>query len=463
MDNDSFFQNLRFIVGEENVLIEKESLYNYSKDYSSGKLAYPLCVVKPSSAEQISETIELCNKATINIVVRAGGSGVSGGALANDNDVIISLEKLNKIEEINAIDRTVILESGVNTKYLQQEVLKKGLCFPQNISSSSMSCIGGNVAVSSGSPKSLKYGGTKNYVLNLQVVLPNGQIIWTGRNVSKNASGYNLTQLFVGSEGTLGIITKIVLQLVIPKKEKLLLVPFRSTETLFKFIEEFFLLGFEASSLEFIDKRGYDLVLGFLNEKNKLGEEIAGLLWIEFESDHLETLSTKVDLVYDLILKYTQLDVLVAETEKDIISLWKYRKKIGMAVMNYSKFKDLDIVVPRSKASIMYRKIDSICNELELEYIVVGHIGDGNFHVNIFNKYSLYDSKWEEIIQICTSNIYTEAMNLGGDISGEHGIGSHGRNDYINSVCENKIQLMKEIKKIFDPNMVLNTNNIFLN
>ncbi len=456
IDSTIAIQEMISIVGAKYVLSELDKQYNYSFDVTTKKCTYPLAVILPKNTEEVSQIMKYCYNENIKVTVRGGGTSVSGGSVPSGDDFVLSLERLNNIIEIHKINRTVTLESGVITENLKKEVLKHGLCFPQNISSASQSFIGGNIAISSGSPKSFKYGSTKNAVLNLEVVLADGQILWTGKNVTKNATGYNLTQLFIGSEGTLGIITKAVLKLEIPKKEVLFLLPFKSLELFFGFINDFFNEDFNVSCVEFVDKNGYELVSNFLDSKDRFGKGIEGLLWIEYEVDSNEGL----EKLTSFILNYNIEEVLFADNKKDIDILWSFRRSLGDASVNYAAFKDIDIVVPRSDSSVMYNEIVMICKEYDLEYIVVGHIGDGNFHVNIFNtKHENMD--WNNKIEKCITQIFYKVNQLGGTISGEHGVGSL-YNSFLNIVLSDKhIELMKDIKNVFDKKKILNSGNLF--
>ena len=437
-------EDLKFIVGEKYLITDLDKMYNYSFDITSNRSSNPLGVILPENTKEVSQIMKYCYAYDIKVTVRGGGSGVSGGSMSAGNNYILSLERLNHIIEINRIDRTVTLEAGVITETLRDEVLKHGLCFPQNISSASQSFIGGNIAVSSGSPKSLKYGSTKNAVLNLEVVLADGQIIYTGKNVTKNATGYNLTQLFVGSEGTLGIITKAVLKLEVPKKEVLFLLPFKSIKLLFEFIKDFFYHGYNASCIEFLDKNGYELVSSFLDNKMQFAYDIEGLLWIEYEIDSDAQIENIVDFISNYIGKE---EILFADNNYEMEILWSYRKKIGLACINYSTFKDLDIVVPRSNSFEIYNEIVWACTKYNFKYIVVGHIGDGNYHINIFNNTS-NAIEWEISIELCFNQIFNKVNQLGGTLSGEHGIGTM-YNSYLGIVLpQNQIDLMKGIKTI---------------
>ncbi|MEM6515950.1 MAG: FAD-linked oxidase C-terminal domain-containing protein [Bacteroidota bacterium] len=462
MNQSEIHDKLITLVGRENVLAKKQELYNYSIDYSTKEQYYPLFVVKPANTEQVSMIVKFCNEINLNLTVRGGGSSVSGGALSNSKDVIISLERLNKIIEIDEINRHVIAEAGVITQILQDELKSIGYWFPQNISSSNICFIGGNVAISSGSPKSLKYGSTKNYVLNLQVVLADGQIIWTGKNVRKNATGYNLTQLFVGSEGTLGIITKVVLEITPLKEEILVLIPFKEEELLFQFVFDLFHHKFDPSSLEFLDRNGYKMVCNYFEEEINFLEEISALLWIEFESERQEENLNKLERLDNLIQDYSTSNFFVAQTNREMEKLWRYRKNIGNAAINHSYFKDLDLVVPKSKIEIMYMYIKSVCQSLNQEFIVVGHIGDGNFHVNIFKDRELVKNQWEEKLKECITTLVGKAIELGGDISGEHGIGKHNKTLFSDFVDKENLKIFQKMKKLFDPKNLFNSGTIFI-
>ena len=370
--------------------------------------------------------------------------------------MILSLERLNKIIEINKVDRIAIVESGVITQDLRYAVLNEGLNFPQNISSASACFIGGNIAVSSGSPKSLKYGATKNYVVNLEVVLPDGRIIWTGKNVSKNATGYNLTQLFIGSEGTLGIITKAVLKLVLPMKELVLMIPFTKIDNLFTCVQQFFTKGYAASSIEFIDGVGFKLASHYLDNSYHTKSKIEGILWIEIEGEYSDKLLDRALEIGEHINEYTEEEIRVADNPSEVKALWEMRSKVGEAVINHTFFRDVDIVVPRSKIDKMYKAIVIIAEKFNFNYTVFGHVGDGNFHVNIFQNKIQTIQQWEDNIAIWVKAIFLKALELGGTISGEHGIGKINLPFISDAISNDQIELMNNIRKLFDKNKIIN-------
>ncbi|MCT2406600.1 FAD-binding oxidoreductase [Chryseobacterium antibioticum] len=450
---------LKSIVGAENVLPYNESdEHPVEKDYFDTQ--NPLAVIVPNNADEISNIMKFCYANNLKITIRGGGSSVNGGVMSCGSDIILSLEKLNNIIEINEFERIAVVETGVVTEVLQKEVEKYGLSFPQNISSAGMSFIGGNIAIRSGSPKSFKYGTTANYILNLEVVLPNGEIIWTGKNVKKDSSGYNLTQLFTGSEGTLGIITKAVIKLIPLKKEWLFFIPFSSVSLLYDFIKEVLTLGLNPSSIEFLDAKGFDLVCSYLKD-TRMKLDAGSFLWIEFETEVWQSDLPELEIINQLIFKYSDYDVLFAESSRERENLWKYRNKIGESCMDYCEFVDYDFSIPFSVSQEVYEKITTILDEFNFEGIIVGHIGDGNFHINVFRNRNLSSEDWNLKINQCFMKINSVIVGFGGSVPGEHGVGYLNKKYFNLSVGETQIGIMKEIKKIFDPQGILNFDKIF--
>lgn len=453
-------EKLSRIVGESYFINDRERAYPYIKDISSRLDVYPLAILLPATANEVAEIAKVCNQHSIGITIRGGGTGVSEGALPGSEGILLSMERLNKVIDINKIDRTVTAEAGVITEHLQAAVAKEGLYFPQNISSSHSCFIGGNIAVSSGSPKSLKYGPTRNYVLNLEVVLADGSIIWTGSNVNKNATGYNLTQLFVGSEGTLGIITKVVLQLVKPSVELLLLAPFKSIDRLFNCVHRIFMDDYSPSSLEFLDRTGYELASNFLRQAPLFAPGMEGLLWVELEGRTIDRLMEDAERVSELIGGFTEEHILVAWSKREVEQLWAFRKRIGEAVIHHSAFRDVDVVVPRSKIAEMYKALQQIAGSNGLQYTVLGHIGNGNFHINLLRG-TLSDGEWNKRLDETVFAILKAAVQLGGTLSGEHGIGKMPFRYVSLAFQDPLLRIMKQIKADLDPNHILNPGTVF--
>ncbi|WP_340067245.1 FAD-binding oxidoreductase [Ascidiimonas aurantiaca] len=455
-NKELLIEALKKAVGERKVITEPSQMHTYSRDCTSDEEQVPDAVLLPSSAEEVSEIVKICNKTHTPVTVRGGGTGVSKGSLSYRGGIVLSTEKLNRIIEINTIDRLAVVECGVTTAHFQEALSEHRLCFPQNISSAASCTIGGNIAVSSGSPKSLKYGPTRNYLLNMEVVLPDGEIIWTGKNISKNATGYNLTQLIAGSEGSLGIITKVVLQLVSPVQEILIMVPFADINRLFECVHCFFKEGHSASSIEFIDKTGYELVSKFLDKKIQTAKPIDGVLWMEFEGKDRDALLEEVMQLGEMIARYTSEEIFVAQTAPEIKDLWLMRSRLGEAVINHTFFKDVDVVVPRSKIHKMYEVLAGVTARYSLKYTALGHIGNGNFHINIFQESNYSKEHWEVNIHKSVAEIFSKAVELGGTLSGEHGIGKAHLPFLPLVFSEYQLQLMNRIKTVFDKNNILN-------
>src|ERR1039457_2242765 len=262
--NQSHISSFQNIVGKEFVLFDKDSLDKYSSDETEDLKFLPEVIVKPNTPEQVSDILKICNKEFIPLTPRGAGTGLSGGALPVFGGVILSMERFNHILEIDERNLQATVEPGVITQVFQEAVIEKGLFYPPDPASKGSCFLGGNLAESAGGPRAVKYGVTKEYVLNLEMVLPTGEIIWTGANVLKNSTGYNLTQLIIGSEGTLGIITKIVFRLIpYPKENLLMLVPFFSTEKACEAVGAIFRSGITPSGLEFMERDCIDYVRRF--------------------------------------------------------------------------------------------------------------------------------------------------------------------------------------------------------
>ncbi len=295
-------QQLKAIVGEQYVFVDEESLSKYAHDETENLHFPPEVVVKPRTTEEISRIMKLCNEAIIPVTPRGAGTGLAGSALAHKGGVLLSTERLNSILKIDERNHQVITEPGVITEVLMEEVKKVGLFYPPDPSSRGSCFIGGNIAANSGGPKAVKYGVVRDYVLNLEVVLPSGEVIWTGANVLKNSTGYNLTHLIVGSEGTLGIVTKIVLRLIpLPKYDLLMLVPFRNLEQAGEAVSEIFRAGFVPSGLELIEIDALQIVSKMVDSSAvPLTEDTEAHLIIEVDGNDVDVLMKEMEAISEL-------------------------------------------------------------------------------------------------------------------------------------------------------------------
>jgi glycolate oxidase len=460
--NNSIIQKLASIVGAANLKTDNESLNNYGHDETEDLLFIPEVVVKPENPVQISRILELCNNEKISVTPIGGRTGLSGGALPVYGGVALSTEKLNKIIEIDEQNLQATVEPGVITQVFQEAVIEKGLFYPPDPSSRGSCFLGGNIAENAGGPKAVKYGVTKDYVLNLELVLPTGEIIWTGANVLKNSTGYNLTQLITGSEGTLGVITKIVFKLLpYPKHNLLMLVPFFSAEKACEAVSAVFRAGIIPSGLEFMERDAIDWTLKYVPDINlTVKDEIKAHLLVEVDGNNTDILFNDCEKISEVMQQYNCDEILFAQTDAEKASLWKMRRKVAEAVKANSIYKEEDTVVPRYKLPELLKGVKDIGKKYGFKSVCYGHAGDGNLHVNII-KGELSDEEWQTKVNEGIKEIFQLTVKLGGTLSGEHGIGWVQKN-YLNIAFNpTQINLQKKIKAIFDPNMILNPGKIF--
>lgn len=450
------------LVGNENVITSNEALKKYSHDETEDLIFFPEVVVKPKTPQEISAILKLCNTFNIPITPRGAGTGLSGGALPIEKGILLSMERFNSIIEIDERNLQATVEPGVITQVFQNTVKAKGLFYPPDPASKGSCFIGGNLAENSGGPKAVKYGVTSDYVLNLEVVYPTGEIGWTGANVLKNATGYNLTQLIVGSEGTLGIITKAVFKLIPhPTYDLLILVPFVSTEEACQSVAAIFNAGITPSAMELMEKDAFLLGKSFAhNTTISVNENAEAYLLIEVDGNDLTVLYNDCEQIYKVLENFKTGEILFADDATQKETLWKIRRVIGEAVKTQSTYKEEDTVVPRAELPTLLRGVKSIGKKYGFKSICYGHAGDGNLHVNII-KDNMTDEAWNNELPKGITEIFKLCVQLKGTISGEHGIG-YVQKPYINIPFDEKtLALQKQIKLIFDPNSILNPGKIF--
>src|SRR5215217_6171375 len=452
----------RNIVGEQYVFVDEEVLNNYASDETEDLHFLPDVVIKPSDAQEISAIIKICNQYKIHVTPRGAGTGLSGGALPHLGGVLLSIERLNKIIEIDERNLQLITEPGVITEVLQNALKERGLFYPPDPSSRGSCMIGGNIAENSGGPKAVKYGVVKDYVLNLEVVLPTGEIIWTGANVLKNATGYNLTQLMVGSEGTLGIVTKIVLKLLPhPKYELLMLVPFVSAEKACAAVSAIFMSGYTPSALEFMERDALEWTMQYVGGSIvPIADDVQAHLLIEVDGNDLDVLAKEMEGIAEVAMAFEPGEILFADDAQQKEHLWKLRRRAGEAVKSHSVYKEEDTVVPRAELPVLLHGVKEIGRKYGFKSVCYGHAGDGNLHVNII-KGALSDEAWHGSLKKGITEIFELVKKLGGTISGEHGVGLVQKEYLPIMFDEVQLRLMKQIKTLFDPNGILNAGKIF--
>ncbi|MFT6849404.1 MAG: glycolate oxidase [Sphingobacteriales bacterium] len=452
---------IRRIIGSDFVSSSNEELERAGRDETEDLLFKPEIVVKPQNTDQVSVLLKYCNEQLIPVTPRGAGTGLSGGALPIMGGVSLDMSLFNDIIDIDERNLQATVEPGVITQVFQEAVKEKGLFYPPDPSSKGSCFLGGNLAESAGGPRAVKYGTTKDYVLNMQVVLPNGDVIWTGANVLKNATGYNLTQLMVGSEGTLGVITKVVFRLIPhPKTDLLLLVSFNSVRKACEAVSAVFREGIAPSALEFMEREC--IVWGNkYNELNfDLADDVEGFLLIEVDGDNEDVLFKDCERISDVMYRFDCTDILFADSTKQKEKLWKMRRGVAEAVKANSIYKEEDTVVPRAELPELLVGIKKIGKEFGFKSVCYGHAGDGNLHVNIV-KGDMSQSDWENKLPLGIEKIFLLVKRLGGTISGEHGIGMVQKAYMPIMFSVTVLELMKAIKKVFDPNGILNPGKIF--
>ncbi len=450
------------IAGDAYVFADDESLHNYAHDETENLHFLPDIVIKPRTAKEISEIMVLCNEHKIPVTPRGAGTGLSGGALPHLGGVLLSMERMNSILEIDERNLQVITEPGVITEVLQDAVKEKGLFYPPDPSSRGSCFIGGNIAENSGGPKAVKYGVVKDYVLNLEIVLPTGEIMWTGANVLKNSTGYNLTQLIVGSEGTLAIVTKIVLKLLpFPKYDLLMLVPFNSLEKAGEAVSAIFRAGFTPSAMELVEINALKIVSKFVDSAVvPVTDDMEAHLIIEVDGNHLDTLMSEMEAIAELLAQFDCGDVFFADDAQQKAELWKLRRRVAEAVKIDGYTIEEDTVVPRAELPALIRGVKALGKQFDFEVVCYGHAGDGNLHIRIKKPGNIYSLNNPHVIPALKA-LFNLVKSLGGTISGEHGIGLIQKEFMDIIFDEAGLQLMRGIKKVFDPNNILNSGKVF--
>jgi glycolate oxidase len=453
---------LEDLIGKKSMNTDADSLEKYGQDETEDLIFRPEVVVRPDSVAQVCKIAAFCNKHHITLTTRGAGTGLSGGALPVYGGVLLSMEKFNRILQIDERNLQATVEPGVINYIFQEEVKKLGLFYPPDPASWGSCSLGGNIAHSSGGPKAVKYGTTRDYVLNLEVVLANGEVIWTGANTLKYSTGYNLTHLMIGSEGTLGIVTKIVFKLIpLPKYDLLMLVPFKSAEQACKAVGEVFREGIIPSAMEFMERDAIDWSIKYSGEVNfQIKPEWQALLLIEVDGNNMEVLMSDCEVIGNVMQKNDCDEILFAESAEQKNALWKIRRKVGEAVKSNSVYKEEDTVVPRAELPVLLKGVKEIGKKYGFRSVCYGHAGDGNLHVNII-KGDLSDEVWNNDLPKGVTEIFQLCKKLGGTISGEHGIGLVQK-DYLPIVfSHNHLDLMRNIKRVFDPKEILNPGKIF--
>lgn len=452
---------LRSALDLGDVLTEHDDLQRYGRDETEDLVHAPEVVVRPRSTDEVARIVKVCAQHHIPITPIGGRTGLSGGALSIHGGVGLSLDRMDRIENIDEHNLQVTVQPGVITQVLMDAVAAKGLYYAPDPSSKGSCTIGGNLAENAGGPRAVKYGVTRDFVLNLEVVLADGSVVWTGANTLKNATGYDLTRLIVGSEGTLGVITKAVLRLIpLPKFSRLMLVPFDSATQACEAVSAVFRAGITPSALEFMEREAIDFALEHIDGVAlDIADAVQAHLLVEVDGQHEDVLMRECETILGVMESFGAGEVLFAEGTSEKELLWKLRRNVAVAVKAHAVYKEEDTVVPRYALPELLSGIKSIGKKNGFRSICYGHAGDGNLHVNIL-KEELSEEFWRTGLPQAIRELFELTVSLGGTLSGEHGIGLVQRPYMDIAFDDRQLELMRGIKAVFDPKGIMNPGKV---
>jgi glycolate oxidase len=450
---------LKQIVGEKYVWTDQDKMEPYSHDEVTGEkyIHYPEAVVLPANAEQVAEILKLANQRLIPVVPRGAGTGYACAAVAYEGGIVLSTERMNSVIEIDEQNMVMVVEPGVRTVDVQKIATEKGYLYAGEPSSSDSSFIGGNVATNAGGLKAVRYGTTRQQVLGLELVTPEGEIVTLGGKLKKDSTGYGLTYLIIGSEGTLGVVTKVYLKMV-PRQQHVidLLAVFPSLESAINIVAKVMQSSLNPVCVEFMDNKGIRCVEDFLHEKLPSSDKGYYII-ISLDGNNEEVLEDQCVILDELCTEHGALEVLVAESEK----IWKARKSFGEASRARSLiFSAEDTVVPMSRIPEVVQRLSELGQKYGVNIHVVAHAADGNIHADIL-KEDMPLEEWNEKLPLLQDELYAFIYSVGGKLSGEHGIG-YKRLALMKKYCNPvELKMMKAIKKALDPNEIMNPGKIF--
>ncbi len=461
MERKKIYNSLKNIIPEKRIVFDENLLEKYYSDESGNRYSYPLLVTLPENEEETIEIIKFSSKEKIPVVPRGRGTGLSGGAIPLYPSIIISTELMDKIIEIDRENFMVTTQPGIITGELKRKVESFELFYPPDPASLDSCSIGGNVAENSGGPSAVKYGTTKDYVKGLKIVTPNCEILKFGGKVRKDATGYNMKDIFIGSEGTLGFITEITFSLLpLPKYSIDLLLAFDRIDDASNAVVKIIHSGIFPQAIEFMEKRALEAAKNFLgNQMASQKGEAQLLLRIDgFDRDIIDKSIEKIDSISS---KLGCVDILVAEDKNFQEKIWKARRSMHDAMVNISvKREREDVVVPINSLPELIKNLHLLEEKYRIPIITFGHAGDGNVHINIL-KLKEDDKNFEKNIENVVKDIMEISVKLGGKLSGEHGIGIYKRKFMKLVFTKEEIEIQKNIKKLLDPNNIFNPDKIF--
>ncbi len=456
MISSKSLQLLRDILGREHLLTEPEDLACYGFDGSGGDVA-PQAVAFPATSAQVARILKLANTHKFPVVPRGAGSGMTGGAVPTCGGLVLATNRMNKILEIDPENMIAVAEPGVITGELQAELANMGLMYPPDPASLKFCTLGGNAAECAGGPSAVKYGVTRDYIIGCEAVLASGDVITTGVRTEKGVTGYDLTHLLIGSEGTLAVFTKLILRLLpLPEAKKTFLLLFDSIDQAVDLVAKLLAEGIMPCTLEYMDQTALRIIRDRL--PNHLPEATRALLLLEIDgsSDEVHHQGQRLRT----FLENRTVTLLEAKNDTEREELWLARRAISPATFALKPHKiSEDVVVPRSKIPDLVRLTTKLAHDLSLTILTFGHAGDGNIHVNIMLDKN--DTDEYSRGRKARKQLFEEVIKLGGTLSGEHGIGTTKAHFLPLEIPPATMSLMQDIKRLFDPNNILNPGKIF--
>ncbi len=457
-------EELRGLLGAKNVICDAERMEAYSHDETSAEEYghMPDAVVTPTSTEQVAAVVKLANRERIPVTPRGAGSGLSGGAIPSLGGIIVSLEKMNRVVEIDYANMTMTVETGIVTNEINNLIKEKGLFYAGYPMSLETCFLGGNIAENAGGGKAVKYGVTSRYVLGLELVTPAGEVVWLGGKLSKDVTGYDLTHLIVGSEGTLGIVTTAIIRLIgLPKAKSDLLVLFKTPAEAIACVPEIIARGTIPVSMEFMDKLSVETSCGYLNESLPY-EGCGAMLLIEMDGQDAETVDADAERVGDLCVEKGAIEVYMADNRTTQERVWSVRRNIAEAFKVRCPVQSLeDIVVPTASIPDIIPELDRIAAKYGISIPCYGHAGDGNLHATLVKDPDMPMDVWKKSEPEALEELYAAVTKLGGKISGEHGIGLKRKKYMAEFMSPVELGLIKAIKMAWDPNGIMNPGKLF--
>lgn len=451
-------ERLQTIVGPKNVLVEKEDLIPYSFDGTAALQQMPGCVVFPKSTEEVVAILKLANETKTAVVTRGSGTGLSGGSLPVPDSIILCLVQMDKVLEVDQANLTMLVEPGVTTVQIADAAGAANLFYPPDPGSMKISTIGGNVAENSGGLRGLKYGVTRNYVMGMEVVLPSGEVMWTGNKCVKDVAGYSLKDVFIGSEGTLGVITKVLLKLIPkPQAKQTMVATFAQMDQAAEAVSAIIAAQIIPCTLEFLDRTTIHCVEDYA--KIGLPLDCEALLLMETDG-HPAVVAEEAAQMEKICRERGCVEVRVAKDEAEATRLASARRTAFSALARVSPTTILeDATVPRSELAHMIRFVEAVAKKYKLRVGTFGHMGDGNLHPTFLTD----ERNKEEMhrIEQAFTEIFDEAMRLGGTITGEHGIGTAKKSFLPKFAGDAQMRVMRELRRILDPNGILNPGKMF--